>query len=258
MAEPRPLTSFKALSFDCYGTLVDWVSAIKSDLDFIITSLPPDHPWRSDADMAVRRLWEHARKIEQGPNPPTKTLVMEVALRKVAEEHGVSVSDETVRAFGLAAGSYPAFPDTVAGLLKLKKYYQLVILSNIDNRCMGEMLKGPLSGVQFDAVYTAEDAGTFKPSLATFEYLQKHVEAELGVDAGCGGELLHVARSLYADHATCKDIGMQSVWIMREAADGGPGAETEIEEYRGRVAYGWQFKSIGEFADEVERQFQCS
>ena len=77
---------------------------------------------------------------------------------------------------------------------------------------MKTMLEGPLSAIQFDAVCTAEDIGSFKPAVANFDYLRKKVRDEFGIITDLpGGELLHVARSLYVDHATCKDIGMPSV-----------------------------------------------
>jgi len=118
-------------------------------------------------------------------------------------------------------------------------------------------LSGPLGGARFDAVYTAEDIGSYKPAHGNFEYLFAHARADLGVDAA-RGELLHVARSLTADHVPAKELGLRSVWIARGGDEpdrygvGGNYAQLKAE---GRLGFEWKFATIGDFADEVERQF---
>lgn len=116
-----------------------------------------------------------------------------------------------------------------------------------------------MEGVDFDGIYTAQEIGSYKPDKANFEYLFGHARKDLGIDAE-KGELLHVARSLKVDHVPCKEIGLRSVWISRGAdnktSEGGI-VKDELAQYEGSVGFEWRFDSIGDFADEVERQFKA-
>ena len=105
------------------------------------------------------------------------------------------------QAFGSQIGTWTAFPDTVAALQILKKYYKLVILSNIDNESIARTVSGPLAGADFEAVYTAQNIGSYKPDLKNFEYLLKGAEKELGVKKE---EVLHTAQSLTHDCVPAK------------------------------------------------------
>lgn len=115
-----------------------------------------------------------------------------------------------------------------------------------------------MEGVDFDGVYTAQEIGSYKPDPKNFEYLFGHARKELGADAE-KGELLHVARSLKVDHVPCKQLGLRSVWISRGAdrGDGGGIVKDELKEFKDSVGFEWRFDSIGDFADEVERQFKA-
>jgi 2-haloalkanoic acid dehalogenase type II len=177
------------------------------------------------------------------------------SVSQLAAELGVALADSVAEPFGNAPGTWAPFDDTVAGLARLARRYKLIILSNIDNQNIEATVQRQLAGVRFDAVYTAQDIGSYKPSHQNFEYLFARANKELGVDRK-RGDLLHVARSLKADHVPAKELGLRSVWISRGGDRlGGGGIEGELEEYKGRVAFEWRFDSIGEFAEEVERQF---
>ena len=158
-------------------------------------------------------------------------------------------SKEEAQAFGSQIGSWPAFPDTVPALQTLKKHYKLVILSNIDNDSIARTLSGPLKGVEFDAVYTAQNIGSYKPDLKNFEYLLAGVKRDLGVEKG---QDLHTAQSLTHDLVPAKTIGMSGAWIDRE------NQEEKLRELRDKVNFTWRFESMGEMAEEVEREFQGS
>lgn len=180
------------------------------------------------------------------------------AATKLAHDLGIeALSDSIAEPLGNAPGTFAAFPDTVPGLQKLKKYYKLAILSNIDNANMKNTVGKQLEGAEFDAVYTAQDIGSYKPDKKNFEYLFGHVRKELQVDCE-EGELLHVARSLKVDHVTCKELGLRSVWISRGADKGEGGVvKNELGQFKESVAFEWRFDTIGKFADEVERQFKA-
>jgi 2-haloalkanoic acid dehalogenase type II len=114
-------------------------------------------------------------------------------------------SEQEARDFGSGIGSWPAFPDTVAALQALKKHYKLVILSNIDNDSIARTIAGPLNGVEFDAVFTAQNIGSYKPDLNNFRFLVEGVKRILGVEKG---EILHTAQSLTHDLVPAKSLGL--------------------------------------------------
>lgn len=110
----------------------------------------------------------------------------------------------------------------------------------------------------FDAVYTAEEIGSYKPARSNFEYLFRRGRDELGVDTPPGTELLHVARSLRVDHSAAKALGFSSCWISRggEKKEGqGIGGDYEAMVKEGKVSFQWRFDTLGDFAREVARQF---
>ncbi|KAL2157165.1 hypothetical protein VTH06DRAFT_6386, partial [Thermothelomyces fergusii] len=188
------------------------------------------------------------------------------SFRALAREEGVGQGAEegteekvaaAARRIGDGPGRWPAFGDTVDALRRLGRHYKLVVLSNVDEANIARALAGPLAGARFDAVYTAEAIGSYKPSLDNFRYLLDRVRRDLAVDPDRGG-LLHVARSLTADHVPAKQVGLRSVWIARggDKPEGyGTGGDYEKLKADGKLGFEWMFQTLGEFADEVDRQF---
>ncbi|KAI1436854.1 HAD-like protein [Xylaria sp. CBS 124048] len=240
------LTNFKALSFDCYGTLIDWETGILDALRPLTSQLAPSHPLNETPPMkAMYRLDEIANSHEiRTPRLPYNELLV-MSLSDLARELHVPLPDSISEPFGNSVGTWRAFPDTVPGLQKLAKHYKLIILSNVDNSNIAATVDKQLHPARFDAVYTAQDIGSYKPARANFEYLFAHAKTDLGVDWQ-KGELLHVANSLPIDHVPAKELGLGSVWISRGASLG---------QHEENTAFEWQFDTIGEFADEVEKQF---
>ncbi|TGJ82420.1 hypothetical protein E0Z10_g6335 [Xylaria hypoxylon] len=257
MAPSHPdLTSFKALSFDCYGTLIDWETGMLNALHPLVSQLPPAHPLKTDPPTAaMQRLDDIAseHQVRTPALPYNELLVM--SLSDLAHELGIPLPDSISEPFGNSVGTWRAFPDTVAGLQKLAKHYKLIILSNVDNASIAATVDKQLSPARFDAVYTAQDIGNYKPAHTNFEYLFGHAKKDLGIDWQ-QGELLHVARSLSADHVPAKELGLGSVWISRDGEKkGGEGVGGGLDKYKDITAFEWRFDTIGQFADEVERQF---
>ncbi|KAI2471307.1 haloacid dehalogenase [Annulohypoxylon bovei var. microspora] len=252
------LTSFKALSFDCYGTLIDWETGFLSTVRLLTSQLPPTHPLNTDPPLeAMRLLNDKANAYERThPTLPYNELLAEaITAFATADLQLPGLSDSFAEPFGNSPGTWAAFPDTVGGLRKLARHYKLAILSNVDAQNIGATVGRQLAPAAFDAVYTAQDVGSYKPAHKNFEYLFAHLKADLGVDRE-KGELLHVAHSLPADHVPAKELGLPSVWISR----GGEkktvrGVGGDYEALKDKVAFGWRFDTIGDFADEVERQF---
>jgi 2-haloalkanoic acid dehalogenase type II len=251
------LTPFRALSFDCYGTLIDWESGLASDLSPLISNLPSTHPFHTNPLLAVQRFNDHSEHLWATQPTLAYNANLIESFRLLAKENDVALAEADVQAIGDGPGRWPAFADTVDGLRRLGKYYKLIILSNVNEANIARAVAGPLQGARFDAVYTAEAIGSYKPSLSNFRYLFEGVRREFGVDKD-KGELLHVARSLTADHVPAKEVGLTSLWIARggdKEENYGTGGDYGKLKEEGKLGFEWMFQTVGEFADEVERQF---
>jgi 2-haloalkanoic acid dehalogenase type II len=214
------LSDFKALTFDCYGTLIDWETGIIAALE----------PVARRARGALSRdaiLETHARhESAQQTQTPAKLYrdLLAVVCRRVAEEWAVPVSWSECGAYGRSVKDWPAFADSAAALAYLKRHYKLVILSNVDNESFAA--SNEKLGVAFDAVYTAEDCGCYKPSARNFEYMLSKL-ATLGIEKH---QILHTAESLFHDHAPANRLGLASCWIYRRHGQEGFGATMNPDE----------------------------
>lgn len=258
-----PLTGYEALSFDCYGTLIEWEANLIKALKPLIKLLPADHPFAANPKLTLVRHSELASGIERSDPTRLYNHILVDSMKQLAAELGVDESKITkteYEAMATGPGRWPPFPDTIAALKVLKKHYKLIILSNVTNSSIQRTVAGPLGDVEWDAVYTAEDIGSYKPSPKNFEYLFRRARDELGVDVE-KGELLHVARSLAVDHSAAKAMGFKSCWISRggDTKEGqGVGGDYERMVREGEVSFQWKFDTLGDFAKEVERQFNPS
>ena len=246
------LTAFKALSFDCYGTLIDWETGIYDAFRPILDRLPSGHQYLTDKATMLKDFDALTNQLEVNRPHLLYAEILATCYRTLAQAENVETTEQERTTFGHSVGKWPAFSDTVAGLQKLGKYYKLFILSNVDHENIRATLAGPLAGVIFDAAYTAEDIKTYKPNHKNFIYLFDHVKLEFGLEKS---HLLHTAHSLTADHVPAKELGLTSVWISRDdgvnsALGGRP------EDFGGRVAFSWEFPSIGALAEVVEREFE--
>jgi 2-haloalkanoic acid dehalogenase type II len=208
------LTDFKVLTFDCYGTLIDWetgmLAALKPLTAKVGRPLAPD-----------QILEAHARhESSQQRVTPTRLYrdLLAVVHKRLAEEWGIPAAWEDSVAYGRSVGDWPAFADTAGALRTLKRHYKLVILSNVDNESFA--LSSKQLGVTFDAVFTAEDIGSYKPSPRNFEYMLDKLEG-YGIRKS---EILHTAESMFHDHKPANDFGLASCWIHRRHDRDGFGA----------------------------------
>lgn len=208
------LTDFKALTFDCYGTLIDWESGMVEGLKPLTA--------RVDRDLSRDDILEaHARhESSQQAWTPTKrySALLAIVYKRLAEEWGVSSSLEECAAYGRSVKDWPAFPDSADALQYLKKHFKLVILSNVDNESFAG--SNQRLGVEFDAIYTAEDVGSYKPSDRNFDYMLDKLKAH-GVEKQ---DILHTAESMFHDHVPGKRHGLASCWIYRRHDKEGFGA----------------------------------
>jgi len=208
------LTDFKALTFDCYGTLIDWESGMIAALAALIGRVQKP---LSRNDILEAHARHEAMQQRFTPSKPYRDLLA-VVYKRLAEEWAVPVTWEDCLAYGRSIGDWPAFPDSVEALQYLKRHYKLVILSNVDNQSFAASNKR--LQVTFDAIYTAEDIGSYKPDPRNFDYMLTNL-ATLGVGRK---DILHTAESMFHDHAPANQIGLASAWIFRRHAEQGFGA----------------------------------
>lgn len=208
------LSDFKVLTFDCYGTLIDWESGMIAALTPLTDRLP-HRPTRNEILEAHGRL-EAAQELATPAKPYRELLA--VVYKRLAETWGLSVSWHECLAYGQSVRDWPAFPDSPEALRYLKQHFKLVILSNVDNESFSH--SNARLGVAFDGIFTAEDIGSYKPQRRNFEYML----AELPHRGIAPGDILHVAESLFHDHVMANQVGLTSCWIHRRHGDAGYGA----------------------------------
>jgi 2-haloalkanoic acid dehalogenase type II len=208
-----------------------------TSLQPLLSRLPTPNPYISDGVYAVRAFHKLERELQTSRPSLRFNELLAVAYKSFAASLNLpEPSEEEARHFGSLVGTWPAFPDTVPALQALKKHYKLVILSNIDNDSIAATVSGPLKGVEFDAVYTAQDIGSYKPDLANFRYLLEGVKRDLGVEKE---QVLHTAQALLIDQVPAKTMGLHGAWINIE------GEEQIWRELGEKVDFTWKFGRDG-------------
>lgn len=230
------IADFAALSFDCYGTLIDWESGIFVGLAPLLA--------RSGVGLSRDAVLEAFAQLEVRQQERTPDMVYSALLTEVhgqlATAWGVARDPAEGAAFGSSIADWPEFPDSVEALRYLKQHFRLIILSNVDRESF--KASNARLGVVFDAIYTAQDIGSYKPDRRNFDYLLDRARA-----LGIGREtLLHVAQSLFHDHVPARAVGLRSAWIDRRHASGGWGATTPVST---NVRYDFRFTSLAGLAE---------
>ena len=235
----KRLGDFAALSFDCYGTLIDWETGLWSALQPLLSRIP-EPPSREAALAGFAEAESRAQAEAPGLRYPE---VLGEVHRRLAARWGAEPDAEAAERFGASVGDWPAFPDTEAALRRLKRRYRLVILSNVDRASFALTL--PRLGVAFDDVFTAEEIGSYKPDPRNFAFLIGRL-----AERGIGREsILHVAQSLFHDHAPANAAGLASAWIDRRAGAGGGGATAPPP---AGVRWDFRFETLAALADACE------
>ncbi|KAG0634034.1 Haloacid dehalogenase-like hydrolase-domain-containing protein [Tuber brumale] len=249
----KKLTSFKALSFDVYGTLIDWESGIYAAASPLLSRTSPQTDTSKPAFLKRYHTLE-AKHQAEAPALPYSALLSGV-YRDLHEQlcPETPLSSAEVEAFGNGVPAWPAFPDTKEALARLKKYYKLIALSNIDEASFAGSL-GKLGGAgTFDEVCTAEKIGSYKPDLKNFEYM-------LGKAAGLGvrkEEVLVTAQSLWHDHVPAGEAGLVGAWIDREGAVMGVAGVEGVVNGERVGSWKWRFRTLEEMADAVEMEAEA-
>jgi 2-haloacid dehalogenase len=208
------LARFDALTFDCYGTLIDWESGILAALHEALPAAAAD-----DDPRLLEAFARHEAEIEAGPYRPYRQ-VLEETLRGIAADDGWMVSDAAAAAFGGSVVDWPPFPDSALALADLAARYRLGVITNCDDDLFAA--SEAKLGVRFDPVVTAQQTRRYKPNPRGFELAFERI----GLPTS---RILHVAQSLFHDHVTAKRLGLATVWVDRRSGRSGFGATPPAE-----------------------------
>jgi 2-haloacid dehalogenase len=206
---------FEVLTFDCYGTLIDWETGIAAGL----RSALGGHARDAHDEELLTRFAAHEAAAEAGPYLPYRDVLARAA-RGVASDLGATLTDDRAAAFGDSVGDWPAFPDSAEALRRLKERYRLGVITNCDDDLFGRSNRR--LGVAFDWVVTAQQVRSYKPNPRNFEFTFERI----GVPRE---RILHVAQSLFHDHVPAKALGLTTAWINRRHDRPGAGATPPAE-----------------------------
>ncbi len=206
---------FEVLTFDCYGTLINWEAGILPVLHHVLAA----HGKKADDATLLKLYGDFEMLSEQGEFHPYRT-VLESVVRRFGASMGFSPTDAEAASLPNSLPSWKPWPDTVEALRKLKSRFRLVILSNVDDDLFAATR--PKLGVEFDDVITAQQAQAYKPSFKMFELALSRVGAP-------AHRVLHVGQSIYHDVIPAQALGLATVWVNRPSARPGVGAVKAAE-----------------------------
>jgi 2-haloacid dehalogenase len=207
---PLDFDAFDVLTFDCYGTLIDWESGLLAALRAPLGA----HGVEAPDDALLEAFARHEAELEGGPYRPYRAILGSV-LEGMLAHQGSAASPEEVAAFGGSVADWPAFPDSPSALQRLHERFRLGVITNCDDDLFAA--SQAKLGIEFDWVVTAQQAKRYKPNPRGFELMFERV----GIPPS---RILHVAQSLYHDHVPAKRLGLSTVWVDRRGDRPGFGA----------------------------------
>lgn len=223
-------SQFECLTFDCYGTLIDWELGILAALKPVLAA----HN-RTLGDEAILELYGAIEaQAEAGEYRPYRK-ILQFIMQRIGSRLSFALHDNEIDVLPASLPRWPAFPDTVDALRRLKSRYKLAIISNTDDDLFAETAK--TLEVPFDFVITAGQARSYKPSHRNFELALERI----GLPKA---KILHCAQSIYHDIVPAKQLGIANVWVNRRAGRKGAGATPAAHETPDLTA-----TSLKEFAE---------
>lgn len=202
--------SFEVLTFDCYGTLIDWeagiLAAVRPVLEVHAIGI-------ADADV-LTLFGEIESAVEAGPYRPYRDVLRQVLI-SMGDRLGFDPVAVEADAFGASVADWPAFPDSAAALRQLATRYGLGVITNCDDDLFAASSRR--LGDPFRWAVTSQQAGSYKPAIRNFEIALERI----GVPRE---RVLHVAQSLYHDHVPAHELGLSTVWVNRRHGRPGNGA----------------------------------
>lgn len=235
------LRDFRVLTFDCYGTLIDWETGILAVL----------RPWAAREgvaadDAALLAAFAEAESAAQAARPGALYPdILRDTHARIAAKFGTAPDPAAAAALGDSVGDWPAFPDSPPALAQLKQWHKLVIVSNVNRDSFAKSRKK--LGVEFDSVVTAEEVGAYKPDPLMF-----HRALEVAESLGASPDkVLHVAQSLFHDHVPAKRSGLATVWVRRPSPRGKFGAARDPGE---SITPDWTVSSLAELVELEQKE----
>jgi 2-haloacid dehalogenase len=201
---------YKVLTFDCYGTLIDWENGILNALRPLLLA----HDIQLTDNNILEQYAEIESALEFGEYRPYRQ-ILEAVVQQFGERFNFAPTPEEITALPDSVQNWLPFPDTIAALQRLHQKYKLVILSNIDDALFAGSAKH--LQVPFDDVITAEQIGSYKPAITNFKTMMQRV----GVPQD---QILHVAQSIHHDIQPASSLGLSTVWVNRRHSRDGAGA----------------------------------
>ncbi|MDJ0635144.1 MAG: haloacid dehalogenase type II [Xenococcaceae cyanobacterium MO_188.B29] len=201
---------YKIITFDCYGTLIDWESGMLGALKPLLAS----HGVDLEDEEILKKFAEFESAQEQGEYSKYYD-VLKAVVRKFGEEFNFEPSLDEQNSLPDSIKNWQPFPDTVKALQLLKSRFKLAIISNVDDALFADTAK--LLGVEFDYIITAEQVKSYKPDLKNFKYAIDLIEFP-------AEQIIHAACSVYHDIIPASSLGLTTVWIDRRANQEGSGA----------------------------------
>lgn len=206
---------FEILTFDCYGTLINWEDGILRCLQELVSA----HHQKVDDATMLQLYGDFEASAEQGEYRSYREVLNSV-VRQFGERFGFAASDQEVRSLADSVKNWKPWPDTVAALHELRSRFQLAVISNVDDDLFAATR--PQLQTDFSHVITAEQARAYKPSLKIFELALSRVSVS-------PHRILHVAQSVYHDIVPAQSLGLATVWVNRPSARRGVGAVKAAE-----------------------------
>ncbi len=206
---------FEILTFDCYGTLINWEAGLLPTLHRVLST----HGKKMDDSKLLTLYGDFEQRSEAGLFMPYQDVLASV-VAQFGKELTFTPSSEELNSLARSLITWDPWPDTVRALQKLKTKYRLAILSNIDDDLFASTR--PKLEVDFDEVITAQQAQAYKPSLKLFELALSRVKAP-------AHRVLHVGQSLYHDVVPAQALGLATVWVNRPSARPGVGAVKQAQ-----------------------------
>ena len=241
-------SDIRLLSFDCYGTLIDWEFGISD----VVTRLARSHGVQPTEQEILALFASHETHVQDANPTWTYPVILAETWRRMAESlglpsrtSGTEQCERDAQTFASSVPMWPAFPDSHDALLDLQRQCKLVILSNVDNVSFAG--SNARLGVTFDAILTAQDIGSYKPDVHNFNVL---LEKARTMGAGLD-QHLHVAQSLFHDHVPAQLVGLKTVWINRYGAKRAAAGSLGATPAAAPVTPHWEYPTLRAFADAL-------
>ncbi len=218
------------ISFDCYGTLVDWESGIVETVKSVFEKYG-----KVVESSEILKLYSQIEPELEKTYKPYKE-VLKLVMKKLGEHFGIKLSEVDENALVDSIGNWPVFPDTTETLKKIKELHKIAVISNVDDDIF--KLTQEKIGVKFDYIITAQRVGAYKPSMKVFKYAYREFKVSKN-------EWIHVAQSIFHDIIPAKKFGVKTILVKRR----GFGATPEAYEDADYIAE--NLKDVIEILNEI-------